>query len=49
MKLINVGSLVLSILSSLHLAILAVGYWILLANAIVATQVVELVLHPFSK
>ena len=41
----QLGTLALSVLTSLHLAIIAVGYWVLLVNAIVATQLVEYV-HP---
>jgi len=39
----------LSILSSIHLAVFVVGYWLLLANAIVATQIIEYVFYSPKK
>ncbi len=35
------GTVALSILSAIHVAVIVLLFWILLANALVATQVVE--------
>jgi hypothetical protein len=35
------GSIALTVLASIHLAIYVLLFWILLANGIIATQVVE--------
>ncbi|WWC92120.1 uncharacterized protein L201_007074 [Kwoniella dendrophila CBS 6074] len=40
-SLLQQGSTVLSVLSSIHIAIIATLFWVLLGNALIATQVVE--------
>ncbi|WWC72431.1 uncharacterized protein I206_106393 [Kwoniella pini CBS 10737] len=40
-SLLEQGTIVLSVLSSIHVAVIATIFWVLLGNAIIATQVVE--------